>query len=217
MPKTWNLLVEGQTQYREVDFQRAAMRLFNEQVLYQSNPQQRTDYDLVVRYLREFQEALWLFGCVLDHNEAARYVAAVPKIPEGHKIGLKQSLLALVLAQLYDHHMGRGTLDKGVAGVSMSELAAAYKAATQRDLSLKPQNEIMGLLDDMKRWGIARAAKTEEFGEPTWYVEILPGIQSLINQASLARLKAHAEALFEPDSPTAGTDSINANNAEAEA
>ena len=193
MPLNWTKLAAQDERLLEDDFQRAAMRLMNEQILYESNAPQRTAYRLIVRFLDAFEEAFSLFGCRLDHNEHARYIAAVPVVEDAQRIGIKQTLMILVLAQLYDYHMSRGTLDKGIAGIDMGELATAYKASTGRDLVLKPQTEVMALLEDMKRWGVARATRTEAFGEATWGVEILPGIQSLVTERSLAKLKAHAQ------------------------
>jgi hypothetical protein len=95
--------------------------------------------------------------------------------------------------------MNRGSLNAGVAGISLPELETAYNESTGRQLPMKRQRELMELLEAMKRWGIARPMKTDDLGEATWYVEILPGIQSLINERSLAMLKAHAEGLYEPN------------------
>lgn len=203
MPVSWKRIAEQQETYSVGDFQRAALRLMTEQILYQANSKQRSDYDLVAAYEDEFAEALDLFGCKLDHNIQERYVAAVPTQPEASKIPLMHTLLSLVLRKLYDHHMNRGSLNAGIAGISIAELETAFKESTGRDLPMKPQTELMNMLDAMKRWGIARPMKADNLGEVTWYVEILPGIQSLINERSLAVLKAHAEVLYEPGSTPA--------------
>lgn len=199
MPTNWKRVAEQQSLYAISDFQRATMRLLVEQILYQSNPRQRIDYDIISTYESDFAEAIDLFGCRLDHNSQERYVAAVPMQPDTSKISLMHTLLALVLRKLYDHHMNRGSLNAGIAGINLSELEIAFNESTGRELPMKPQSELIGLLDAMKRWGIARPIKAENLGDATWYVEILPGIQSLINERSLAMLKAHAEALYEPN------------------
>lgn len=199
MSVNWHRIAERQETYTAKDFQRAALRLVIDQVLYQANAKQRVDYDLIAAYEKEFAEVLDLLGCKLDHNARERYVAAVPTQPDVSKISLVHTLLALVLRKLYDHHMNRGSLNAGIAGISLSELETAFKESTDRDLPMKPQAELMAMLEAMKRWGIARPMKADNLGEVTWYVEILPGIQSLINERSLAMLKAHAEVLYEPD------------------
>lgn len=199
MPVSWKRIAEQQETYTIGDFQRAAMRLVTDQILYQANPKQRMDYGLVAAYENEFAEALDLFGCKLDHNPQERYVAAVPTQPEISKIPLMHTLLALVLRKLYDHHMNRGSLNAGIAGVGLAELETAFKESTGRELPMKPQTELINMLDAMKRWGIARPMKADNLGEVAWYVEILPGIQSLINERSLAMLKAHAEVVYEPN------------------
>lgn len=198
MSVSWSRVCERQGIYAVTDFQRAALRLLVDQILYQANAKQRADYDLIAAYEKEFAEVIDLLGCKLDHNARERYVAAVPAQPEVSKIPLMHTLLALVLRKLYDHHMNRGSLNAGIAGVSLSELETAFNESTGRELPMKPQTELMGMLEAMKRWGIARPMKAENLGEVSWYVEILPGIQSLINERSLAMLKAHAEMLYEP-------------------
>lgn len=198
MSVSWHRIAERQETYTVRDFQRAALRLVIDQILYQANVKQRGDYDLIAAYEKEFTEVLDLLGCKLDHNTRERYVAAVPTQPDVSKIPLMHTLLALVLRKLYDHHMNRGSLNAGIAGISLSELETAFKESTGRDLPMKPQTELMGMLEAMKRWGIARPVKADNVVELSWYVEILPGIQSLINERSLAILKAHAEVLYEP-------------------
>lgn len=199
MPTNWNRIAEQDEAHTVRDFQKAALRLITEQVLYQANPKQRADYDLVAAYESAFAEALDLFGCILDLNVQERYAAAVPIISEVSKIPLMHTLLALVLRKLYDHHMNSGSLHAGIAGVSLSELEAAFQESTGRELPMKPQSELQEMMNAMKRWGIARLVRTENLGESAWFAEILPGIQSLINDRTLAMLKSHAEYLYEPD------------------
>lgn len=199
MSVNWQRVAERQETFTVKDFQRAALRLVVDQILYQANAKQRIDYDLISAYEKEFSEVLDLLGCKLDHNARERYVAAVPIQPDVSKIPLMHTLLALVLRKLYDHHMNRGSLHTGIAGIDLSELETAFKESTGRDLPMKPQAELMAMLEAMKRWGIARPVKADNMGEVNWYVEILPGIQSLISERSLAMLKAHAEVLYEPD------------------
>jgi hypothetical protein len=202
MPINWKRIADQNKAYTVTDFQRAAARLMADQILYQAIATQRSDYDLVSAYEKEFAEAFELFGCVLDHNTRERYIAVIPTLPDVSKIPIMHTLLALVLRKLYDHHMNRGSLNAGIAGVGLPELETAFRESTGRELPMKRQSELMDLLAAMKRWGIARAKRTEMVGENNWYVEILPGIQSLINERSLAMLKAHAESMYEPHLPS---------------
>lgn len=200
MAVNWKRLADQHPAYTESDFQKAASRLLTDQILYQSVLKQRNDYDLISNFEKDFTEALNLFGYELDHNSRERYIAAVPMHPDVSKVPLMHTLLALVLRKLYDHHMQRGILRAGIAGVSLPELETAFKESTGRSLEMKPQTKFLDLMDSMKRWGVARTEKDDNLGESTVFVEILPGIQSLITQRSLAILKAHAEELYEPDS-----------------
>lgn len=63
MPVNWKRIVEHQQTYSIEDFQRAALRLLNEQILYQVNPKQRSDYDLIATYENEFAEASAIVIC----------------------------------------------------------------------------------------------------------------------------------------------------------
>lgn len=199
MPISWKRIAEQDEAYTVRDFQKATQRLIVEQILYQANSKQRADYDLVAAHETAFTEALDLFGCILDLNVQERYAACVPTVTEVSKIPLMHTLLALVLRKLYDHHMNSGSLHAGIAGVSLPELEAAFQESTGRELPMKPQSELQGMMDAMKRWGIARLVRTENVGEAAWFAEILPGIQSLINERTLAMLKSHAEFLYEPE------------------
>ncbi|MCY7296234.1 DUF4194 domain-containing protein [Alteromonas sp. a30] len=198
MSSRWTKLAESQEIYAVQDFQKAAMRLLNEQVLYQGNSNQRKDFDLIAQYEADFTQALDMFGCRLEINRNEQYVAAIPTIPETSKITLKETLLVLVLRKLYDQHMERGTLHQGIAGVSLIELETAYKTSTNRELPMKPQSELLGLFDVMKRWGVAKAIKQLNGDETDWYIQVLPGIQSIMNENAIASLKAHAEMQYEP-------------------
>ncbi|GAA3923819.1 DUF4194 domain-containing protein [Litoribacillus peritrichatus] len=199
MNVSWKRLAELDKYCDESDFQRAALRLMNEQVLYQSNPKQRSAYDLVSRYENEYSKALDLFGCRLDHNTSFQYVACVPRYPEMTKMTLDQTLLVLVLRKIYDHHMQTGTLDKGIASVTIHELEMAYSESTQRELQIKPITRLDNLFQTMRRWGLARMVRNEDSVENPWIIQVLPAIQSLVNEQSLAILKAHAAQQFEPE------------------
>lgn len=199
MPSNWKRLVEADPATIESDYQRAASRLITEQVLYASNPRQRTDYDLVSANLREFKEALWLFGYELQHDTDYRYVVAIPRVSDGTKVTTAQTLMALTLRQLYELAIQTGTLDRGVAGVNMPELEQAHHEITGRELPMKQVGPVIELLNDMRRWGIARPIRVEEAGEATWYVEILPAVTRLLDQRAAAVLKAYGESQYEPE------------------
>lgn len=199
MPTSWKRIVENQEIYSIKDFQKAASSLIAEQILYQADSKQRAGYDIVSNYEREFVELLDLFGYTLDHNIQERYVAVISIQKVVNKISITHTLLALVLRKLYDHHMKQGVLNSGVAGISLNELEVAFKESTRRELPMKPNSILKGLLTDMKRWGIARFKKSENLEKASYYVEILPGIQSVVNEKSLAIIKAYAETKYEPN------------------
>lgn len=199
MPSNWKRLVEANPATTESDYQRAASRLITEQVLYAANTRQRTDYELVSGNINDFTAALWLFGYELQHDEDYRYVVAIPRVSDGTKVTTAQTLMALTLRQLYEHAIQTGALDRGVAGATMAELEQAHLEITGRELSMKQVGPVIDLLNDMKRWGIARPIRVDEAGESTWYVEILPAVTRLLDQRAAAVLKAYGELQYEPE------------------
>jgi hypothetical protein len=199
MPISWERTAEKSGIYSISDFQRATSRLVYEQVLYHSDNRQRRDYELVVSNEREFVEALNLLGLKLEVNPTERYVACVPTFPQTGNINVNEALLALVLRKLYHQNMMMGGLDKGVAGISLPELEVAYEEATGRKLVLSPRSEFESMFAAMKRWGIARLRKTDKNDHQPLSVEILPGIQSVLNESAIAMLKVSAQVQFEPD------------------
>jgi hypothetical protein len=201
MPVTWDRLAERTDLYEIADYQRAASRLLHEQVLYHADNRQRRDYELVVSHEKDFSEALLLLGYQLDVNPTERYAAAIPISPQFGYIGVTEAYLALVLRKLYHQYMMAGVLDRGVAGVGLPELEAAFEDATGRKLPLTPRAELELLFATMRRWGIARLRKTDQDDPQPLLVEILPGIQSVLNQRAIAMLKSEAEGQFEPERP----------------
>ena len=205
----WEKLVGQEDLFTKADFQKASLRLVEEQILYQSNARQKFDYDLISKFETEFIQVFDFLGCKLDHNRQSRYVAIIPMHAKVGKIPLMHTLLSLVLRKLYAHHMKMGNLNSGVAGVSLEELEMAFNESTGRELKMKPQSDLLRLLDVMKRWGIARSVKVTDANEVTWYVEILPGILSLIGEQSLAMIKAHAESNYQPNDESDSQTDLN--------
>ena len=193
MPLSWKPFVEKQDKpiYSEQHFQKAAMQLITEQVIYQSNRKQKSTYDLINLYRKQFDESVKLFGCELKHNEAFRYYAAVPLFSELSRVSLPDTLMALVLRKIYDRKMHKGVVHKGIAEVSINELEVDYLDSTNRELVLQPRTILDQQFKSMKRWGIARMVKGEDDVD---FVQILPGIATMINEATLSNLKTHAES-----------------------
>ncbi len=197
---SWEKIASQEDLYTKADFQKASLRLVEEQILYQSNAKQKFDYDLISKFETEFIQVFDFLGCKVDHNRQSNYIAIIPMHAKVGKIPLMHTLLSLVLRKLYAHHMKMGNLNSGIAGVSLKELEMAFNESTGRELKMKPQSDFLRLLDVMKRWGIARAVKVTDANETSWFVEILPGILSLINEQSLSMIKAHAEINYQPAS-----------------
>lgn len=192
MPRSWTSLAENSDLYEVQDFESAAYQLMAAQVLYEFENPQRVAYTLIIRYRNEFKEAFRLFGMDLVFDDAARYVAAVPDRGNRRSVlPLAESQLVLVLRKLYHELASRGALEEGaIAIVTIDELLSAFQAATRRDLPATGR-EIAALIDQMHRFGIAKQVKCEDEGVQPFDVAILPGIQTLVNEATLMKLSEH--------------------------
>ena len=211
MPRSWTSLAESSDLYEEQDFESAAYQLMAAQVLYEFENTQRVAYALITRYRNEFREAFRLFGLDLIFDDAARYVAAVPD--RGNRravLPLAETQLVLVLRKLYHEQAGRGALEEGaLAIVTIDELRAAFLAATRRELPATAR-EIAALIDQMQRFGIAKQAQCEDEGVQPFDVAILPGIQTLVNEATLMKLSEHYAAAASLASIRAATQQADA-------
>jgi hypothetical protein len=195
MPRSWTSLAETSDLYEEQDFESAAYHLMAAQVLYEFETPQRVAYALVTRYRTEFREAFRLFGMDLVFDDAARYVAAVPDRANRRSVlSLVETQLVLVLRKLYHEQASHGALEEGsIAIVTIDELRSAFQAATRRELPATAR-EIAALVDQMQRFGIAKQVKWEDDGVQPFDVAILPGIQTLVNEATLMKLSEHHAA-----------------------
>jgi Domain of unknown function (DUF4194) len=195
MPRSWTSLAESSDLYEEQAFESAAYQLMAAQVLYEFENTQRVAYALIIRYRSEFKEAFRLFGMDLVFDDAARYIAAVPDRGNRRSVlPLAETQLVLVLRKLYHEQATRGALEEGaIAIVTIDELRAAFQAATRRELPVTAR-EIAALIDQMQRFGIAKQVKCEDEGLQPFDVAILPGIQTLVNEATLMKLSEHYAA-----------------------
>lgn len=194
MPRNWVKLAESSAIHEESDFKSASYQLLCAQVLYESDQAQRVAYRLIADHRTEFKEAFQLFGMDLVFDDASRYVAAIPEGGRKAILPLTESLLVLVLRKLYHEQASRGALeDGGVAIVSIDELRSAYLASTRRELPTSV-GDLGALVDQMQRFGIARQIESETDSVQPFDVAVLPGIQTLVNEAALMKLSAHHEA-----------------------
>lgn len=195
MPRNWTALADNSELYEEQDFKSAAYQLMSAQVLYEREHAQRIAYNLIARYRNEFKEAFHLFGLDLVFDDAARYIAAIPD--RGNRkalLTLAETQLVLVLRKLYHEQASRGALEDGaVAIVTIDELRSAFQASTQRELPTSAK-DIAALIDLMQRFGIAKTVSSEDESVQPFDIEILPGIQTLVNEATLMKLSAHYDA-----------------------
>lgn len=195
MPRNWTSVAESSDLYEEQDFESAAYQLMAGQVLYEFENTQRVAYALITRYRNEFREAFRLFGLDLVFDDAARYVAAVSDRGNRRSVlPLAETQLVLVLRKLYHEQASRGALDDGaICIVTIDELRSAFQAATRRELPVTAR-EIGALIDLMQRFGIAKQVKCEDEGVQPFNVAVLPGVQTLVNEATLMKLSEHYAA-----------------------
>lgn len=175
------------------DFELTAYRLVSEQVIYHADRHSRMAYWLIDRYERDFRQALAPLGVDVQVNRQLRYACALPRHSKAGTASVGQTLLALVLRQIYDESARAGQLnDDGEVICDLVELEEKYRLTTGRELPGK--GDLDGLLRTLKRWGIARKDEEPfpegaEFGTSQPYaVVIRPAIADVLGETALARL-----------------------------
>ncbi len=189
MPRTWEKLANGDALYNsESDYQAAAYQLVTAQVLYEQDQTQRVSYHLIRRYPAEYKEALGLFGMELIINEDYRYCAAVPRESRKVLLPLQDTLLILVMRQLFHERAMKGELEAGRAVITIEELQTHYTQATNRTLPLTV-TDMRETLAPLRRFGLIRLLEAED-AQP-FTIAIQPAIEELVNEAAVGKLGAY--------------------------
>ena len=118
----WENAVASADGMTEDDFEQAASRLITEQVLYAADYRSKVAYALIRDFEREFRRALEPLGYRLHINGQLRYACAIPRHSRNAVASVKQTLLALVLRQIFDeetrsgHHDEHGNPARNICG-----------------------------------------------------------------------------------------------------
>lgn len=180
--------------YPVAEFQQAAYQLVTEQVLYESNGNQRSAYRLISAHETAFRDFALLMGLQLETNHTYRFVAAYPIAIRTATLTLKESLFVISLRQVYHERMSSGEEEGGRAVVTLDEIETACKTRFSRDL-VASRSEWRDLIDRVKRFGIARDVAADELSEQPFDVEILPAIEVLISPTTLSRIGAEFQSI----------------------
>lgn len=209
MARDWKPAPELATIYTEGDFQQAAYQLLTSQVLYAAERFQSNAYRIISAHRSQFIENFRsLLNVDVVFNDTHRYVMARPRGERRVALPLLQTLLILVLRKIYDERGRRGDLDKGEAEVGLVELMEAFKASTGRELP-RSSGDLAALIDEMRRFGIARRTTIASPDGQPWSVVIMPAVEQLIDESWAARLAAHQNAAHQaPEGPEESDGSI---------
>ena len=187
MPREWDDVIGPDAYYQPQDFKLAAYQLISNQILYESNNQQATAYRLIDRYRDAFRETFDLLGMSLKFDSTYRYIAVVPYVEKQRNMTTAEALLLLVLRKAYHVKALQGCLENGSAVMSIDEFLEFYRAESGRELP----GEVGALkeaLNRMKGFGVAKMPATEPGSDQPFDVEVLPGVQAIISEATLSRL-----------------------------
>lgn len=201
----WANAVEGtRNAVTEDDFEAAANRLVTEQVLYAADRGSKVAYGLIRDFERDFKRALEPLGYAVRVNSQLRYACAIPKHAKSSPVTVEQTLLALVLRKIFDEETRNGHHDEnGEVACDLVTLEVKYKQTTG-GRELATGGKLAGLMQWMRRWGIARVSDEEgdqlgHYADQPYMVIIRPGIAEVLGEAALTRI-----ALFTPDAEVEG-------------
>lgn len=185
------LRTDGQNTAEE--FESAAYRLVNEQVIYHSDKQSRVAYYLIERYTNDFERALAPLGIDVKVNPLLRYVFAKPRHEKSGTASVSLTLIALVLRSIYDEYARVGQLnDNGEVVCELIELDEKYKLATGRELPSRV--DFNAVLRQLKRCGLVRTADEQSLddldgeADTQLYIMIRPAIVEVLGETTLQRL-----------------------------
>jgi hypothetical protein len=177
----------------------AAYRLVSEQVLYASDQKSRSAYALVEQYERDFTQVLAPLGVRVIVNRQLRFGCGIPRHAKVSQATTEQTLMALVLLQIYDEAARAGRLNsEGEVVCDLVELGEKHKVNTKRPMPVA--GKLDELMRAMKRWGIARTMIDEEQDpaederDQPYVVAVRPGILEVLNESALLRLAQFADA-----------------------
>jgi hypothetical protein len=189
MSAHWERLArDSQGEITVSDLQSAAYRLVMEQVIYGTERGSRAAYEVIVKNLGTYRNALEALGMTIQHNSFHNYVVATPMQHVGEKMRLAETHLALVLRWFYDERMHRAEVVDGEATVELEDLERAYKELLGRELP--ERGALRELVAAMKRYGLARAVDAAD--DQPFQVVIRPGIVDVLGETALHQLAAHA-------------------------
>lgn len=191
MPREWAEVIGQGALYQPDDFKLAAYQLISNQILYESNNQQSFAYRLIDRYRNAFRETFDLLGMSLKFDSTYRYVAVIPYLEKQKSMSTADALLLLVLRKLYHIKALQGSLDSGSAVLPIDEFLESYRAETGRELPPEA-GALKELLGRMKAFGVVKMPATEPGSDQPFDVEILPGIEAIVSEATLSRLTEYA-------------------------
>lgn len=190
----WRDVLTDHDSTDEQDLEAAAYRLVTEQVLYDSEPRQRTHYRLVKQYAAHFRQVCELLGMELHVNDNPAYCAARPLSASTIRLTLTETLVALVLRKIYHLHRQAGEDQAGHVFVPLAEFADIYQESTGRTPPMDKRQMLERHIDRMRQFGVAKRCQADSQDDQPFGIEILPGIEFLLNERVLAQLQEHAAA-----------------------
>lgn len=195
MPNNWERIAEAEDLYKDVnDFKQSAYQLITEQVLYEASHAQRKAFHIIQKHMGHFKDAVGLFGLELFVNHSYRYCYVVPRDVRQVPLSLEETLLILVLRQLYHERASKGDQEAdGRVTVEIEELKQAFKGATGRELPVGA-GELKEKVQGLRRYGIARTVDVEPGSIQPFDICILAGIEELVNENAVSRLGAYLVA-----------------------
>lgn len=213
----WSSCVtRGDGQYVAQDFQRASYQLICQQVLYASNPKQRTSYRMIERFKVDFERVMSAVGLSLHQDTDGACYYVIPVVEPLRTLGTEETIFVLCLRQMYDEKMREGDLvdDGSGAVVSLIEIQECAQRLFARDLQLKGKHW-KELSEAAKRYGLVRVIPNDPGNNQPFDLLILPGIVPLLSRELVSQRAAAWQAVGGdnrsqiPDQPDPGTTTID--------
>jgi hypothetical protein len=178
----------------EEDLKRTALMLVCGQILYYSNTQHRTAYQLIRANRAAFTEVLDHLGLRLGIDDEYRMIYVTTEGDTERLLPQDESLLALVLRYIHHEKSKVGEADNGVVTINTVELYSTYQMLTHRELPKHGEGKDRQVLyEAMRRYGFMKVEERDPDSDAPPDIRILPGIAALISIDSLNRIRPSEE------------------------
>lgn len=185
MLKETSQVLDRNTKLVQEDLRDAASHLLAKQFLYRTDGHNRAHYLILSEYRAYYEKLFDAVGYRMTVDDDYECIGVIPTVAF-RELKKVDTLMLLVLRQVYQEEMVNMQSIDGVVAVTFEALLLRYEALTKMPRPEK-KTQFLESLDTIKRFNIVKLNnQTNTMEEPL--VKILPAILLLINKDTIAQI-----------------------------